>query len=202
VEPVSSARITWGCIVGLLLAAAPMKISAWQAAPEAAKTAAAKGNAQLPFVHFNLGLTYRKKQDYERARDEFLKDARVEPDLGLNYDELGDVYWLMQDDRAAEKSYREARRRDARLVNSMLGLAKIYQRQRKFAAALAEVAVAEKVDSARPDVHYLRGRVLLQMGRKEEAKKELTAAKRIENERQKPAGTEAVPSPELLQDAQ
>jgi len=164
--------------------------------------AAAAGNAQLPFVHFNLGLTYRKKQEYERARDEFLKDAAVEPDLGLNYDELGDVYWMMQDDREAEKSYREALRRDARLVNSMLGLAKIYQRQQKYAAALAEVDVAEKVDSARPDVHYLRGRVLLQMGRKEEARKELTEAKGIENKRQKQARTEAVPSPELLQDAQ
>jgi len=164
--------------------------------------AAAKGNPQLPFVHFNLGLTYRKKQDYELARNEFLKDAAVEPDLGLNYDELGDVYWLMQDDRNAEKSYRDALRRDARLVNSMLGLAKIYQRRQKYAAALAEVDVAEKIDPARPDVHYLSGRILLQMGRKEEAKKELAAAERIESERQKQATTEAVPSPELLQDAQ
>ena len=164
--------------------------------------AAAEGNPRLPFVHFNLGLTYKKKQDYERARDEFLKDAAVEPDLGLNYDELGDVYWLMQNDRDAEKSYREALRRDSRLVNSMLGLAKIYQRQRRYAAALAEVNMAEKVDSARPETHYLRGRVLLQMGQKEEAKKELAAAERIENERQKAARTEAVPSPELLQDAQ
>jgi len=164
--------------------------------------AAAEANAQLPFVHFNLGVTYRKKQDYERARDEFLKDAAVEPDLGLNYDELGDVYWLMQKDREAEKSYREALRRDARLVNSMLGLAKIYQRQQKFAAALAEVDVAEKTDTARSDVHYLRGRVLLQMGRKEEARKELAAAEKIENEHQKQAKMDTVPSPELLQDTQ
>jgi tetratricopeptide (TPR) repeat protein len=54
--------------------------------------AAASANPKLTFVHFNLGLTYLKKQDYERARDEFLKDAEVEPDLALDYDELGDVY--------------------------------------------------------------------------------------------------------------
>jgi hypothetical protein len=29
----------------------------------------------------------------------------VEPDLALNYDQLGDVYALMQRDRDAEKSY-------------------------------------------------------------------------------------------------
>ena len=66
-------------------------------------------------MHFNLGLTYLKKQDYAQARDEFLKDAAVEPDLALNYDELGDVYALMQQDNDAEKSYRAALRRDPRL---------------------------------------------------------------------------------------
>src|SRR6202047_858265 len=45
--------------------------------------AAAQADPQLPFVHFNLGLTYLKKQNYEQARDEFLKDAVVEPDLAL-----------------------------------------------------------------------------------------------------------------------
>jgi tetratricopeptide (TPR) repeat protein len=36
--------------------------------------AAAEADPKLPFVHFNLGVTYRKKQDFPRARDEFLKD--------------------------------------------------------------------------------------------------------------------------------
>jgi len=116
-------------------------------------------------------LTYLKKQDYPRARDEFLKDAAVEPDLALDYDELGDVNWLMQDDRDAETSYREALRRDPRLVNSHLGLAKIYQRQQKFAPALVEINAAVKLDPARTDIHYVRGQLLLHMGRKEEAKR-------------------------------
>ena len=64
----------------------------------------------MTFVHFNLGLTYLKKQDYEHARDEFLKDAAVEPDLAFNYDELGDVYCVLQQDHEAEKNYREALR--------------------------------------------------------------------------------------------
>ena len=101
-----------------------------------------------------------------------MKDAAVEPDLALDYDELGDVYWLMQDDRDAETSYREALRRDPRLVNSRLGLAKIYQRQEKYAPAV-EISAAVKLDPARTDIHYVRGQLLLHMGRKEEAKKEL-----------------------------
>ena len=66
-----------------------------------------------------LGLTYLKKQNYEQARDQFLKDAAVEPDLALNYDELGDVYSLMHQDGDAEKNYREALRRDPRLKREM-----------------------------------------------------------------------------------
>ena len=71
--------------------------------------AAAQDNPRLPFVHFSLGLTYLKKQNYEQARDEFLKDAAVEPDLALNYDELGDVYSLMQQRwRCGQKLSQEA----------------------------------------------------------------------------------------------
>jgi len=168
--------------------------------------AAAQGDPKFPFVHFNLGFTYLKQQDYPQARDEFLKDAAVEPDLALNYDELGDVYWLMQDDKNAEKSYREALHRDPRLVNSRLGLAKTYLRQEKYAPALVEIEAAGKLDPERTDIHYVHGQVLLHLGRKTEAKKELEAAVRIDNEhrsrREKQMDTGVVPSPELMQDPQ
>ena len=168
--------------------------------------AAAEANPNLTFVHFNLGLTYLKKQDYEHARDEFLKDAVIEPDVVNNYDELGDVYSLMQQDSEAEKSYREALRRDSRMVNPYVGLAKIYQREEKFQQALAAIDSAAKLDTGRTDIHYLRGQILIHMGRKEEGKKELETSVRLDNERraarQKQVESGAVPSPELLQDEQ
>jgi tetratricopeptide (TPR) repeat protein len=168
--------------------------------------AAAQGNPTLTFVHFNLGLTYLKKQDYEHARDEFLKDVAVEPDLAINYDELGDVYALLQQDSDAEKSYREALKRDSQLVNSYLGLAKIYQREEKYPPALNAIDSAGKLDPGRTDIHYLRGQVLIHMGRKEEGKKELETSVRIDNERraarEKQVESGTLPSPELLQDEQ
>jgi tetratricopeptide (TPR) repeat protein len=176
--------------------------------PDAALTqfqAAAGANPKLPFIHFNLGLTYAKKQDYARARDEFLRDASIEPDLGLDYQELGNVYWLMQDDDNAETSYHDALRRDPRLVDSRLGLAKVYQRQQKYAQALTELDAAERIDRARPDIHYLRARLLLRLSRPDEAKKELNTAHQLEAEHQAgghPGAGEALPSPELTQDPQ
>jgi superkiller protein 3 len=166
--------------------------------------AAAKADPKLPFVHFNLGLTYLKKQDYQQACAEFLQDAALEPDLALNYDELGDTYWLMQDDNNAEKSYRQALRRDPRLISSLLGLAKVYRRQQKFAPALAELDLAVKLDPTRTDVHYVRGQVLLSLGRKVEAKKELEAAVNIDNEHRsaREKQMETIPAPELMQNPQ
>jgi tetratricopeptide (TPR) repeat protein len=168
--------------------------------------AAEKENPKLTFLHFNLGLTYLKKQDYEKARDEFLKDVSVEPDLAFNYDKLGDVYSLMQNDAEAEKSYREALRRDPQLINSELGLAKVDLRSGKYEQGLHAIDAAEKIDSTRTDIHYIKGRLLLSMGRKEEGKKELETSVRLDNEhraeRQKQTETGTVPSPELLQDEQ
>ena len=168
--------------------------------------AAEKANPKLTFVHFNLGLTYLKKQDYEHARDEFLKDAAVEPDLAFNYDELGDVYAQMQQYSDAEKVYREALRRDPRLLNSYVGLAKVYQRTQNYQKALIAIDSAGKLDPVRTDIHYLRGQILLRLGRQQEGKKELEASVRIDNERraqrQKQVESGTVPSPELLGDDQ
>lgn len=167
---------------------------------------AAQVNPRLPFVHFNLGLTYLKKQDYEHARDEFLKDAAIEPDLALDYEQLGDVYSLMRQDTEAEKNYREAVKRDSRLVNSYVGLAKVCQRQEKFQQALIAIDSASKVEPGRTDTHYLRGQILVHLGRKEEGKKELETAIRMDNERraerEKQLERAVVPSPELMQEPQ
>jgi len=166
--------------------------------------AAAEANPRLTFVHFNLGLTYLKKQDYERARNEFLKDAAIEPDVVNNYDELGDVYSLLQQDSEAEKNYREALRRDPQMVNSYLGLAKVYQREKKYSQAMSAIDSAGKLDPGRTDIHYVKGQVLIQMGRKEEGRKELETSVGIDNERraarEKQVESGTVPSPELLQE--
>ena len=164
--------------------------------------AAEKANPTLTFVHFNLGLTYLKKQDYERARDEFLKDAALEPDLAFNYDELGDVYSLMQQYSEAEKAYKEALQHDPRLLNSHVGLAKAYQHTQSYQQALGAIDAAGKIDPERPDIHYLRGQILLRLGRQVEGKKELQTSVRLDNEhraqRQKQVESGNLPSPELL----
>ena len=69
---------------------------------------AAKANPRLPFVHFNLGIAYYKKQELARAKEEFLKDAAIEPDLAYNYDQLGLVNALQGNNPEAESNLRKA----------------------------------------------------------------------------------------------
>ena len=102
-----------------------------------------------------------------------LKDIALEPDAAFNFDELGNVYFLMNQDSDAEGAYREAAKLDPKSVSARLGLAKVYQRQSQYEKALAELQAAAVSDPGSARIHYLRGQILMKMGRKEEAQKEL-----------------------------
>jgi tetratricopeptide (TPR) repeat protein len=169
-------------------------------------SAAAEADPKLPFVHFNLAMAYSKKGDYPNAKAEFLKDIAVEPDVVFNYDELGNLCFLMGDDAEAETNYRHALRLEGQMLNPHLGLAKVYQRQMKYDKALAELEVAGKLDPESSRIHYLRGQILLRQGRTAEAKKELDTSVRMSSarrdQRQKELEGGTIPSPELTRETQ
>jgi Flp pilus assembly protein TadD len=87
------------------------------------------------------------------------------------------------------------------MQTSHLGLAKVYQRQEQYEKALSELAVAGKLDPSSARIHYLRGQILLKMGRKEEGKKELDASVAMSSahrdQRQKELEGGGIPNPEL-----
>jgi tetratricopeptide (TPR) repeat protein len=168
-------------------------------------TPAAEQQPKLPFVHFNLGLAYLHKQEYERAKQEFEKDLALEPDVAYTYEALGQAQAALQQDGEAEKNFRHALRLDSHLLTARLELAKIYQGQQKYSAALAELDAAQKLDPDSYNVHFLRGQVLLRLGRQQEGRSELAEATRVMNtsraKRQKELES-GVPNPELTQPPQ
>jgi Flp pilus assembly protein TadD len=89
------------------------------------------------------------------------------------------------------------------MLTPHLGLAKVYQRQGQYEKALAELDAAAKLDLQSSRIHYLRGQVLLKLGRKEEARKEIdtsvqmSSARREQREKELEGGS--LPSPELTQ---
>jgi tetratricopeptide (TPR) repeat protein len=165
---------------------------------------AAQADPKLPFVHFNLGLTYVRNQDYERARAEFKKDLELEPDVAFTYEQLGNVESTLQHEDEAAKNYRQALKFDPRLVSARMGLAKIEERRRDYRAALGELDEVIRLDPGNASARYLRGQVLVRMGREKEGRSELATATKVLNQqraaRQKELEGERAPSPELARE--
>jgi tetratricopeptide (TPR) repeat protein len=167
---------------------------------------AAQGNPDLPYLHLNLGITYMRLGENERAEAEFRRDIALEPDLADNYEQLGVLYSRMQRDEDAEKSFREALKRDAKNAGSYLGIAKLYQKQNKPEPGLKMIDAALRLS---PDIHgghFLRGRILMQLGRREEARVEFAAAQKgmqgkLDKEREA-QGDDRLPNPELTREPQ
>ncbi|MGH9741431.1 MAG: tetratricopeptide repeat protein [Candidatus Acidiferrum sp.] len=167
---------------------------------------AASANPNLPFVHFSLGVAYMKKSENERAEAEFRKDIAIEPDLADNYEQLGLLYLQMQKEGEAERSFRQALHFNSRMPVSLLELGRLNQRQGKNREALGFLDAAEKLAPDNQNIHYIRGQVLLRLGRREEAQAELATSKKLLdaglNKQRARLGGSPIPNPELKQPPQ
>jgi tetratricopeptide (TPR) repeat protein len=165
---------------------------------------AAKADPKLPFVHFNLGLAFLHKQQFEQARAEFQKDLAIEPDVAFTYEQLAGVESTLGNEDEAAKNYRQALKLNARLVDSHLGVAKIEQHRHHYGAALTELDQIVRLEPSNASARYLRGQVLMRMGREREGRQELAAATKMLNQqrttRQKELEGTTLPSPELARE--
>ena len=165
---------------------------------------AAQDDPKLPFVNFNLGLAYVHKQQFEEARAEFQKDLALEPDAAFTYEQLANVNSTLQNEDEAASNYRQAIKLDPRLVGAHMGLAKIEEHQRHYSAALSQLDEVIRLDRDNAGARYLRGQVLVRMGRQNEGRDELAVAAKMLNqqrsERQKQLEGENLPSPELAKE--
>src|SRR5207244_11544260 len=105
-------------------------------------------------------------------------DIGLKPDLADNYEQRRVHNSRMQRDEDAEKSFREVLNRDAKSAGAYLGLAKLYQKQNKPQPALKMIDTALRLSADIHGGHFLRGRVLMQLGRQKEARVELAAAEK------------------------
>jgi tetratricopeptide (TPR) repeat protein len=140
---------------------------------------AARIDPKLPLVHYFLGTEFRRQNDFERARQEFLEDIAIAPDVAYDYDELGAVCYALNRIPEAERYYKEALRLDPGMGTSDYGLAKIYKQQGKYLAALEALRAAGAIDPQSSSVYYLRGQILFAMGRRGEAKPQFDEAARL-----------------------
>jgi tetratricopeptide (TPR) repeat protein len=168
--------------------------------------AAAQVDPKLPLVHYYLGMTFVGKQDYERARAEFQKDLVFEPNAAFTYEQIGKVESTLQNEEQAAKDFGRAVKLDPRLVESRMGLAKIELQKKEYPAALAQLDEIIRLEKNNASARYLRGQVLLHMGREKEGREELAVSTKMLNDqraaRHKELEGEPVASPELTREPQ
>jgi protein O-GlcNAc transferase len=150
---------------------------------------AAQADDRLPYVHYYLGLAYRQKRNLEKAKEEFTRDLALQTAshvsdnaAAYDYDQLGIVAYLQQQNQEAQRDFEEAVKREPSIGTSWYGLAKIYRKQGHLSQALKAIDHALAIDPNSASVHYLRSQVLTQLGRKEEAQTDLADVRRLQRE--------------------
>jgi len=140
---------------------------------------AAEADPKLPMVHYTLGIIYKRRHDWDRAKQEFLADIAAEPDVAFNYDELGNICLGLEQSEEARHYFEKALERDSRLPASWYGLAKLDRAEKRYPEALKDLDSAGALDPRSASIHYLRGQVLLQLGRKADAETEFGTVRRL-----------------------
>ena len=140
---------------------------------------AAVGGDSLPFLHFELGVTYWRMEKLDLALEELRKDIELEPEIGYNYEQLGRVYLQLGREQEAENAFLEAVNREPRLPTALVELAKIHLRKGDLQSASREAQFAVKLAPRNQNAHFLRGQVLQKLGRTREARAEFAEASKI-----------------------
>jgi tetratricopeptide (TPR) repeat protein len=143
---------------------------------------AAQADPKLPMVHYNLGIVYKRRRDWEKAKEEFIKDIAVEPSVAYDYDEAGNACLALEQNQEARRYFEQALQRDSGIATSWYGLAKIDRAEKRYPQALKALDSAGALDPKSASVHYLRAQILMQLGRKEEAQKEFGVVRQLQTE--------------------
>jgi Flp pilus assembly protein TadD len=142
--------------------------------------------------HLILGKAFLNRYEVPEAKEELELAAAIDSNLPLLHLDLGITYMrLGQNDRAEAEI-----RKDIEL----------YQKQRKLTEALK---MADRALGLSPEIHgghFLRGRILAQLGREKEAQVEFAAARKSMdtqlNRERNALEQEPVPNPELTKQPQ
>lgn len=160
---------------------------AWLAEDNTAKAleefkAAAAAQPGLPLVHYFLGRILLEQHADQLAETELQKDVVIEPDFPYNYEDLGILYAESGQPEKAERSFLRAIQLDGTLVNSYLGVAKVYRKESRFKEALEMLNHAAALAPQSASVHYLKAQVLTRLERPTDAQKEFdTSAKLLKS---------------------
>jgi tetratricopeptide (TPR) repeat protein len=135
---------------------------------------------RLPLVHLALGELNIYGGDYLKAVQEFESELAVNPTCAQALAHLGDVYWRLNRDEDSRKALLRSISLNDAATEPYVSLGKALLRQGEISLAEQNLQHAVKLDPGNYTAHYILGQLYRDQGQSEAAKREMTAAARIQ----------------------
>jgi tetratricopeptide (TPR) repeat protein len=149
-------------------------------AEEYAQKAAAL-DPKLPLVHFLLGELYLYKSRIPEAIAEFQKEIVLDPANAATYYKLADAYSRIQKFDEADRLLQRSIWLDSTLTGPFILRGKVLEKKGEFNLAVIALQRAATMDPNNPMTHQLLGQAYRNIGRKDDAERELKAAEQLQN---------------------
>lgn len=147
-------------------------------AAEAARNALAL-TPHIPMAHFVLGKIYLAKGDYTRALNEFEQERTANPTYPELYQFLGDLYLRTNDLPNAQRALTQALSLDTSNTGPFILMGRLFLNKNDPQTASGYLEHAEQMDPGNFITHYMLGQAYKQMGRSDDARRELDIVSKI-----------------------
>ncbi|HKU28058.1 MAG TPA: tetratricopeptide repeat protein, partial [Candidatus Sulfotelmatobacter sp.] len=137
---------------------------------------AASLDPRLPLVHFLLGELYLYKSRIPESIAEFRKELEVNPANAATYYKLADAYSRIQKYEEADRLLQRSIWLDATSTGPFILRGKVLEKKGEFDLAVVALQRAATMDPNNPTTHQLLGQAYRNIGKKEDAERELKLA--------------------------
>jgi tetratricopeptide (TPR) repeat protein len=162
----------------LILAQMLLTLELPETAEQNANTAL-RVSPNIALAHFVLGKVYLARRDTSHALEQFEQERKINPAYSPLYQFLADLYIKAGQLKEAQHSLTEAISLDQSSTGPFILMGRVFLDENDPETAVSYLQHAEQMDSSNFITHYLLGRAYRQMGRNEEAKRELDKVSKI-----------------------
>jgi tetratricopeptide (TPR) repeat protein len=142
---------------------------------------AATLDPKLPLVHFLLGELYLYKSRVPESIAEFEKEIALNPAHAATYYKLADAYSRVQKYDEADRLLQKSIWLDSTSTGPFILRGKILEKKGEFDLAVLALQRAATMDPNNPMTHQLLGQAYRNVGKKDDAERELKLAEKLQN---------------------